>query len=68
MSEKKKKTKKRDPTPREFGPVVRRLRVTDKETADAMVAAGARCFCEDDLGFHLEMDAHADKACEALND
>ena len=37
-----KKTKKKAPVaPREFGQVVRRLRVDSKEVADAMVAAGA---------------------------
>lgn len=63
-----KKTKKKAPVaPRELGPVVRRLRVDSKEVADAMIAAGARCFREDELGFHLEMDEFAKKACEALN-
>ena len=63
-----KKPKTKAPAaPREFGHVVRRLRVDSKEAADAMVAAGARCFREDELGFHLEMDEVAQKACEALN-
>lgn len=63
-----KKTKKKAPVaPREFGHVVRRLRVDSKEAADAMIAAGARCFREDERGFHLEMDEAAAKACEALN-
>jgi len=63
MADKKKKAKKKESAPREFGPVVRRLRVPDKASADAMTAVGARCFLEDELGYHMEMDAPASEAC-----
>ena len=63
-----KKTSKKAPVaPREFGHVVRRVRVDSKDAADAMIAAGARCFREDERGFHMEMDDAARKACEGLN-
>lgn len=63
MVDPKTKPKKTKKTERKFGPIIRRMRVTDESDAKAMTKAGARMTREDESGFHFELDEQACKDC-----